>query len=71
MLLQNFSLGSSFSAIMLLHHSGSCQRELLQQLLMAMYNHYSSYDMFLCSTVLFPGPPFDNPVEAFTSYQFY
>jgi hypothetical protein len=54
-----------------LHHSRSCQRELLQQLLMAMYNHCSSYDMFIHPSVLFPDPPFDDPVEAFTSYQFY
>ena len=71
LLLQNCSLVSSLSAIMHLHRSRSRQRELLQQLLMAMYNHYSSYDMFLRPTVLFPDPPFDDPVEAFTSYQFY
>jgi hypothetical protein len=27
--------------------------------------------MFLHPTVLLPDPPFDNPVETFTSYQFY
>jgi hypothetical protein len=71
LLLQNCSLVPSLSAIMHLHHCRSHQRELLQQLLMAMYNHYSSYDMFLPPTVLFPDPPFDDPVEAFTSYQYY
>jgi hypothetical protein len=45
MILQNCSLGSSFSVIMLLHYSPSRQRELLQQLLRAMNNHYSSYDL--------------------------
>jgi len=35
---------------------------------MAMYNHYSSNDMFICPTVLFPDSPFDDPAEAFTSY---
>jgi len=33
---------------------------------MAMYNHYSSYDMFICPTVLFSDPPFVDLVEAFT-----
>jgi hypothetical protein len=66
MLLQNCSLGSSFSAIMLLHCSRSNQRELLQQLLMAMYSYYSSNDMFLQPSVLFPDPPFDNPADAFS-----
>jgi hypothetical protein len=27
--------------------------------------------MFIHPFVLFPDPPFDDPVEAFTSYQFY
>jgi len=71
MLLQNCSLVSSLSAIMHLHHSRSHQRELLQQLLMTKYNHYSSYDMIIHPFVLFPDPPFDDPVEAFPSYQFY
>jgi hypothetical protein len=38
---------------------------------MEVHYHNSSYDMFLHPTVLIPDLPFDNPVEAFTSYQFY
>jgi hypothetical protein len=49
----------------------SRQHQHLYEMFMVMYHHYTSYDMVVRPTVLFPDPPVEDPLQEFSTYHFY